>query len=778
MKTKQVEDRLRIYWLIVVGIFVLILVRLFMLQVVEASAYRTQSEENRVRIIPIQAPRGEILDRNGVVLAKNKQVFSVTLDQSGGTIPEAVINRLAEILGSTYPEITPASIQEQIKQHQGRRYEPILIKRDIDMTMITRLEEARRDLPGVNIEVEPIRDYPFSTENGDPIAGHLLGFVREINADELNQRNQQAEEGGYYKPGDLIGKDGLEKVYEEYLRGLDGARQVEVNTYNRPISELTTVAATPGNSLILTLDAKLQQTLEKSLDETLLALQQQGKEKAKAGAAVVIDVKTGAILAMASRPNLNPNDFVGSMSQDMVDFYYRSQPAAAINRAIAGVYPPGSTFKPITALAALESQAVKPQQRLISCAGYYPVKPFIGCTGAHGPVNLYTGMAKSCNTYFQEAGRLAGPERMVMVGQQFGLGRRTGIDLPGESQGLLPNPQWKRDLNAAILEKRYQKRFEELEQKYADLLAQAPDEKTYNDLLKKKERERKQLEALYDIDYRFATSWQPYDTFNMSIGQGNNNYTPLQLANYVATLANGGQHFQPYLVDHIVSPQGKTVRQFGPTLLNQVAISPENLEAVKTAMVAVTQPGGTAWSLFRDFPDTIRVAAKTGTAQTGRLGDDKNKDFHGVFVAFAPADNPQIAFAGIVEYGGHGSTSSGYVCRAVFQEYFGLNQQPETGAPVNREVTLPEGGSSVGIDSPGTESNNQSVNDVNNESPNESENDQSNQSEDESEIKNEAENEPEKPLPGSIDDEIGESSSNSADQADAKPPSSGLETGT
>jgi penicillin-binding protein 2 len=658
-----------------------------MLQVVQTHAYRTQSEENSVRIIPIRAPRGEILDRNGVVLAKNKQVFSVTLTQNSSKDSAEVIQRLIEILSPAYPEINEEYIQAQIKKYQGRRYEPILIKRDIDMTMLTRIEEKRQELPGVSIEVEPIRDYPLDPVSGHPLAGHILGFVREINADEIAEWNRNTEEGRYYQSGDLIGKSGLEKSYENHLRGIDGARQVEVNAYNREVSKMMTIPAISGNSIVLTLDAKLQQVMESSLDETLASLQAKGNVKAKAGAAVVIDVKTGAILAMASRPFLDPNDFIGTMSQELADFYYTTQPAASINRVIASAYPPGSTFKPITAMAALESHAITANQRIISCTGRYPVKPYIRCTGHHGPVDLYSGMAKSCNSYFQEAGRLAGPERMVMVGQQFGLGAKTGIDLPGEVQGVLPSPQWKMDLNTRLVDNRYQNLYTELEEKYQLLIAQAPDEQTREKYLREKEQERRKLEALYNIDYRFATSWQPYDTFNMSIGQGSNNYTPLQLANYVATLANGGNRYRPYLVDRIVSVKGEVLQHFSPTLLNQTTLSPEILSQVRESMEGVMQPGGTAYSLFADFPPTIRVAGKTGTAQTGRQGDDKNRDFHGVFVAFAPADDPQIAFAGIIEYGGHGSASSGYVARAVFQEYFGLNQLPELKTPTVTENT-------------------------------------------------------------------------------------------
>lgn len=688
MITKRTEDRLRIYWLIMVGIFSILVMRLAMLQLVQASDYRMLSEKNHVRIIPIRAPRGEILDRQGIVLAKNKQVFSVSISWMPGQVDQTgVVNTLANILSPYYPEITPEYIQSLMEQSKNRRYEPVVVKRNVDMRIVTQLEELREDLPGVSIDVEPIRVYPGLEENGG-LAGHLLGFVREISAKELEERNQQAsDESGFYQLGDLIGKDGLEKQYEDQLRGRDGARQVEVDAYNRPVRELKTIPAVPGNSLVLTLDARLQQVLEKSMDEVLANLQRSGQTKAKAGAAVVIDVQSGAILAMASRPALNPNDFVGPMSQEQVDFYYRSQPAAAINRAIAGVYPPGSTFKPITALAALESKSINPEAVLVNCPGYYWLPPYIKCWGVHGAVNLFKAMAVSCNTYFQEVGRLTGIENIVNIATQFGLGRKTGIDLPGEAKGLLPSPEWKREVNARLIDERYQRKFQELEERYSALISQAADEKARQELQRKKEQEQRSLKAQYEIEYEFNTTWQGFDTFNTSIGQGHNSYTPLQLAVYIAALANGGKVYKPYLVDRIVAPDGSVVQRFEPVLVNQLAVSPENLETVRRAMRAVTEPGGTAWSLFCDFPPTVTVAAKTGTAQTGRRGDDPARDFHGLFVAFAPYEQPRIAFACVIEYGGHGSTSAGYIARAVFQQYFGIT--PSSSAALSKSAAEP-----------------------------------------------------------------------------------------
>ncbi|MDH7478935.1 MAG: penicillin-binding protein 2, partial [Syntrophomonadaceae bacterium] len=681
----------RIYWLILVGVFCVLLVRLGTLQLVQASDYRTISEENRVRMISVRAPRGEIQDRNGITLARSKQVFSVLMNRrpDNNDYQEVAYN-LSQILLPYYPEMTPDYIQGLVEQGQDRSYEPVVIKRNVDIQVVTQIEELRQELPGVEVDVEPIRDYPGYESIGPGMAGHLLGFVREISREEMEERNRQADENGFYRMGDLIGKDGLEKQYEEELRGIDGARQVEVDAHGRPIRDLKTIPAVPGNNLVLTLDAKLQEVLEKSMDETLARLQRSGYPKARAGAAVVMDVNTGAVLAMVSRPALNPNDFIGSMSQERVDFYYRSQPAAAINRVIAGTYPPGSTFKPVTALAALESQVINPQQVLVDCKGAYWLPPYIRCWQTHGPVNFFKGMAVSCNTFFQEAGRLAGVENIVRVAEQLGLGRKTGIDLPGESRGLLPNPQWKRDLNARLVDSWYNRNLKEIETRYQGLLSAAPDDKARQELERKRQSEINSLKARYQINYNFNTSWQVFDTLNMSIGQGSNSYTPIQLATYVSAIANGGRVYQPYLVDRVVSPDGEVIRQYGPKLANLAAISPESLDLVRQGMMAVMQPGGTGYSLFSNFPPSIPVAGKTGTAETGRAGDSKERDYHGVFVAFAPANSPQIAFAGIIEYGYHGSTSAGYLAKAVFEQYFGITpavsppavNQPAAGEPV------------------------------------------------------------------------------------------------
>jgi penicillin-binding protein 2 len=378
---------------------------------------------------------------------------------------------------------------------------------------------------------------------------------------------------------------------------------------------------------------------------------------------------------MTSKPDINPTDFVDGSYGKKQDYYNNPDPRAKplFNRAIQGAYPPGSIFKPITALAALDSGAVKPTDTINDRGGYW--KPGgINCWSVHGVVNLYRAMAVSCNTYFQWAGDITGIDKISEVGRQFGLGQSTGIlGLQGESIGILPSPQWKKEVFAPYWDNWLEDREAEIEKKYIDLLANASIEET-NKLLKQKESELNQARARYQINYNFDTTWQPFDTYNTSMGQGANNYTILQLANYVATLANGGTRWRPYLVERVVGADGTLKQEYQPEVLEQVTVSSQAMAEVRHALLQVSQGEGTASFLFSDFPPEIQVGAKTGTAQTGLAGDDKMNDFYGTFIAFAPYDDPQIAFAGMIEYAKHGGDSAGIVARNVLAQYFGLTE--------------------------------------------------------------------------------------------------------
>ncbi|MDD2420807.1 MAG: penicillin-binding protein 2 [Heliobacteriaceae bacterium] len=668
-KRKELEKTLRVFVVIILLIFGGLFCRLGYLQFIAREQYQTTSEENRIKLLPIQAMRGDMADKNGVVLATSVPVYNAYityLGVKGGNI-ELVKNKVAAILGPNDPKISPAYIQEQIDKSNFRLYEPILIKSGLTEQEVASLEERRMELPGVVVEKVPVRYYP--PYEGNQIAGHLMGYVREISPEEMKR---YADEN--YRLGEMIGKFGLEKGYEKYLRGQDGYQQVEVNNTNRPVRIFYNQNPVPGNRLVLTIDAQLQKCMEDSMDETLKRLQKD-LPKAQAGSAVLINVRTGAILAMVSRPILNPNDFVGPLDQATADYYHRSNPPAHINRAIQAAYPPGSTFKPITALAALEAGKLNPRET-VTCTGAYWEKPYIKCWGVHGTVDVYKAMATSCNVYFQEMGRRATIDSINRVARELGLGQETGISLPGEEEGLLPGRDWKRAWGNSYANNRYKSRLQELEKQTQEKLAAVVTEAEREKVQKKDAELRKIIERDYQNDLKYWPTWQAYETYNTSIGQGRNQYTVLQLANYIATLANGGSRFQPYLVDRIETAEGNLVQQFSPVLLNQAALSAENMALVRRGMLAVTEPGGTANYLFQDFP--VKVAAKTGTAETGRVGDVKDRDYHGIFVAFAPYDNPEVAFAGVVEYGYHGGSSAGMIARAVLEQYFGAKKSELT----------------------------------------------------------------------------------------------------
>ncbi|MDD4549584.1 MAG: penicillin-binding protein 2 [Syntrophomonadaceae bacterium] len=668
MKHNELKRKMKIYSYIIIGLLAILCLRLTDIQLLKNDVYQTQAKDNRIRLVAIKAPRGEIYARDGEVFAANELVYTLSLTFLGLSKQDQVVEKLVEVLDDYYPEVTAKYIDEKIELQKYRLFEPIIIMRDIPWELVVKLEENRQELPGVAIRVEPLRYYP-----NESLAGHVLGYIHSINQQELSDAS-----GDKYNINSLIGKTGIEKQYEQELRGKDGARRVEVDAKGRPVRELVTMESKPGNNIYLTLDMNLQKVLENSMEETLKNLQQR-YPKAKVGSAVVLNVKTGEVLAMYSSPSMYPDDWKGELGTDRASYYYPQgnqydpmSPGAETNRAIQVSYPPGSTFKPITGMAALEKGEVDSLTDLVTCKGSYWIAPYIKCWSVHGNVNYYAAMAGSCNVYFQEMGRRAGKEEIIRVAAEFGLGQKTGIDIPGEISGQLPTPAWKKEVNAALINRKYEQLREQLDDKYRILLKNAKDEKERGSLEKQEKSEKARLEAQYKIDYNFDTTWQPFDTFNMSIGQGYNEFTVLQLTNYCATIANGGYLMQPYIAKKIVSDNGRLIKEFKPQVIRETKVAPETIAETKRAMLAVTQPKGTAHFLFYQFPPEIQVAAKTGTAETGRAGDNSMKEFHGVFIAFAPFDDPEIAFAGVVEYGYSGGESAGIVCRDVFEQYFGI----------------------------------------------------------------------------------------------------------
>ncbi len=613
---KRLNGRILAFVAVLLLMFFMLGAQLFALQILDSDSYASISSRNQLRMVSQPPKRGDIYDRDMEKLAGSQICYEVAVSKSQVSSDERAIlaENLAQYLND--PELTAEVIQEKLDAGTSG-YQPVIITRldaDRSQHQLAVLEEHRDELPGLLIIEEPQRVYPQGS-----LASHILGQVGQItDTDESLLENYD------YLMTDWVGKAGLEYTMERFtdadgneigLRGEHGLRLLEVDSSNRIVRTVSDEPSVSGNSLVLTLDADVQRAMEQALEETIAKISV-SRPKCKAGAGVLLDVKTGGVLGMASYPDYSPQDFITGISGDLADYYYDETLKPTYNRAVSGAYPIGSTFKASTALAALVCGAIDGNTTVV-CGPSNWQEDKATCPKAHGTVNLKKALAVSCNTYFEDVAAMAGIDNMYQTFKELGYGQLTGIELSGESRGLLANPEWKA-LN-----------FEGREGK-----------------------------------------WYRYDTYYMAIGQGYSYYTPLQEAQAVATIANGGVRMQPHIVDRIIDYEGETVYQWEPRVMDTVDISDQSLELLHQAMVAVTQKDGTAYALFGNYP--ITVAAKTGTAQTGLVGDDKNKDYHGWFIAFAPAENPEVAFAGIVEYGYHGNASAGVVCKAAFDAYFGL----------------------------------------------------------------------------------------------------------
>ncbi len=676
---------------VVVAVFAILVFNLWRLQIAEGSYYNMMAQGNVTQLVSIPATRGDIIDKNGKLLATSVPEFDLAIDwldleqAQNGNLQE-VVRRLATYVKPYWPnsaeslENITEDILATIQDHQDDRYRPVTILSNVNDNLQAVIAEHKDELPGVSIQANPVRSYPLGT-----LAGQDIGYVRQISQSEIAQFNQNpdAQKAGFeYAPGDIVGKMGVEKSYDFWLRGKDGIEKVEVDNNAQPVSQEILQQPQPGMTVQLTLDANLQQVVENTLDNVIKNIQKTNPQ-AQSGAAVVLDVNTGKILAMASRPAMNPNDLIGTISQATADQYFVNSDAASLNRVISGLYAPGSTFKMITAMAALQSKVTTPTEKVadvISSLGSATAQAqgFPEWGGNNfGLVNIYQAIAKSSDIYFQVMGErvfAANPELIKQIANEFGLGEYTGVDLPGEAKGIAPSPAWKKSYYTPYYQQLYSQQIADIESKYAKQIAQAPDSQTKQKLQQEEDAAKQQAQADYQSNLAQNVDWHLYDSFNNAIGQGYNDYTPLQLANYVATIVNGGIHYQPYIVDKIIYPlTGKVVKQNSPTIINRVSISPDILNTVKQGMEGTTSAGGTAGFLFANVPQ-FSGGGKTGTAQIGSKGTIAGKEYNGVFVAFAPYDHPQIAFAGVVDHGGEGGDTAGLVAKAAFMQYFGWKE--------------------------------------------------------------------------------------------------------
>ncbi|NLJ33737.1 MAG: penicillin-binding protein 2 [Firmicutes bacterium] len=609
---RRLEKRMRIFLLLVFLVFSLLVGRLGYLQLVQGEEYERLAAGNRIRILPLQSPRGEMFDRQGRVLVANRlapTVSVIPMDLQEQEDPLSVLERLGELLGFDVLEQFQDTIEKKKARKEFRLFEPIRVATDVDIATLTAVEEHLMELPGVVIEEQPVRDYVM----GD-IGAHIVGYVREISREELEEWRDKG-----YRMGDLVGKTGLERVFDGILRGEDGGRRVEVDAVGHPIRDQGKKAPIQGNSLQLTLDAEIQAVATRVLRENLERLQTlayKPMRNAVAGAVVVLDINSGAVRALVSEPSYDPNIFTKEKLSDS-EWQKLNDPILKpqLNRVLRGEYPSGSTFKMLTAIAGLEKGIITPEDS-INCTGFYwrvePKRCWNWDRGGHGRVDLRRAIAESCNIYFYDLGYRTGINTLTEYADLFGMGKPTGIELhPGEKGGFLATPQWRRE--------------------------------------------------------HFGEPWQPGETLSAAIGQGFSTATPLQMANYVAMIANGGIRYRPYLVDKIISPAGEIVEEFAPEILDRVAVAPETLKAVREGMRAVVEPRGTGYGTFVNCP--VPVAGKTGTAE------NPHGDSHGWFVGFAPAQRPEIALAVLIEQGGSGSSAAAPVARDIFTAIYQENQQ-------------------------------------------------------------------------------------------------------
>ena len=590
MDERNQAGRLHVMLVICLVLFTVLIGRMVYLQLWRGDYYAKQSDGNRLRQSKISAPRGLIYDSEGKVLVNNLPGYAVVL-QKQSKYKEETLQRLSTLL-----DMPVEDIKKKIEA-SANYYEPIMLKNNLDIQLVTRIEEQRRYMPEVMLTVQTIRNYPYHE-----LAVHALGYVGEVSEYEM-ERNLFKD----VTQGSIVGKEGLEKSYDKYLRGVDGAFMEEVDVGGNVVKHYDSIQPVQGKSLKLTLDYELQAELEKFTDKHLAYLRNSGiAPGARAAAVVALDPRNGAVRAMVSRPGYDPNWFVHGISSKNWNSINNDQNYPMNNKVITGEYPPGSTFKIVTGSAAFELKKVGLDEPIFD-GGFHPLVPTMGNAGGEvlGWLTFIKALAMSDNVYFYELGNRVGIDNIAKYARIYGFGEKTGIDLDGESKGLVASKDVKR--------------------------------KIWNE------------------------DWRLGDTFNAAIGQGFNLTTPMQLAVMLSIVANGGVKYQPYLVDSILNVDGSVFEKPKRHEGKHIDVSQQTIDYIRMGMSATTQEGGTA-SYFSGLPKAI--AGKTGTAENSHGRD------HGLFVAYGPVDNPELVVVCIVEQGGFGSTAAGPIVYKAFEEFF------------------------------------------------------------------------------------------------------------
>jgi len=591
----DITRRSSILLYVALGAFALLLGRLYWLQVVKVDRYRYLAENNRLRLRTVRAPRGLILDRKGRAIAETQGSFDLVSSPVDVKDLEGEVRLLSQIVEFDADE---GEILEKIRQaRKSNPYTAITVARDLRFEQISVLEFNRESLPGFSVTVEAKRSYPFDTA-----FAHVLGYVGEASPEEMEQSRD-----GRLAMGDLVGKYGLERLMDNVLRGVNGGRKVEVDAAGRDQRMVEEVPSQTGGTVHTSLDADLQKTAKEALGN-------------RAGAVIALVPGTGEVLAFYSAPAFDPNAFARGIRR--ADWQaLNSDPRKPMqNKGLQGTYAPGSTVKPFVALAALEEH-IQEKERGISCPGSFRLgNRVFRCwkEKGHGVVDMYRAVVQSCDVYFYTLGLKLGPDRMAKLEKNAGLGTITGIDLPGERKGLVPDTEWKQKV--------------------------------------------------------MKDRWYDYESVILGIGQGAVHLTPLEMAVGYAALATGGKVMQPRVVMKVIRMDGKGEER-PPVMLRKLPWSQENAEFIRKALAGVVNDYGTGGAA--KLPG-ITVGGKTGTAQVAAVKGKmiKSEDLpyqirdHAWFVAFAPVEDPKICVAAMVEHGGHGATAALPIAKAVMQEYF------------------------------------------------------------------------------------------------------------
>ena len=658
-RPQDLRPRLGALVVVLVAILMMLLGRLWVLQVVRGAEFAEQAEKNHLKEREIPAPRGSIYDADGHRIAEVRASFDVVVtpdavDEGGGVyspgsplalggpphhevweLPSRIdIGTLSARLSALLDDVTAEELLDRFAAgRRGDRWSNVVLTSDISERELERVLARRAWLPGVSVVSRHRRHYPDGS-----IFSHLVGYLREVRADELptlRERYRHSSHGPHwYEPGDVMGKYGVEAAHEEWLRGDDGSYWVQVDVHGRELGR-STAPEHPGDEYFRSIDHFLERGLtpEESGHDLHLTVRRDLQELAvrllgeESGSVVMLEVNTGRVLALANAPGFDPTIFNERISPEEWKRLSQDPDHPLVDKALQGVYPPASTWKMIVAAAALQSKTWT-RKKAVTCKGGFKIgRRYFRCWNrkGHGPVNLRGALRGSCDVYFYRAGLAVGIDTVAHYARMFGMGSPTGIGFNSEASGLNPDSAWKK------------KRF----------------------------RSRPKLGV-----------WKKGDTASAVIGQGYTLATPIQLASMTASIANGGTVYRPLVVDRVVGSDGEVVWRQDPEVTGQVDLAPEHFDAIRDGMFAVVEDrSGTARA---ERLKHLAYAGKTGTAQVVRLGALRNKKHasakrfkdHAWFTAFAPYENPEVAITVLVEHGEHGSTAAAPIARKIFEHYF------------------------------------------------------------------------------------------------------------